>query len=611
MLRILNDEDGFDIKPRELVRVRSRHRWLLRTPNSAPKTAGDLDTIADVIGDSHDPHMELDLPLGGTSSGLTDEQQRAEVPGNGQSPELAAKQRERLQQLEAQSALRWETRKRRRRTRGWAGLPADPPGPPRFPSETTIDEGRAILGLDLGLYREIRSHFARICEDQDVSKKTIAGPERWEGVKDRLIQEVPHLQSVMWMDKEDASSKKLALDVICTDVTKRMRTMETKMTIADAKKVLGSNPEETRTIRQEFLKLLKEDRFTSKTEAGQEHWDGLKKKWTGDSNILQRLLAEGTLDPMHGEKLRAVEILATDVMKRLRDDQTKRDPSRKKQVQRGNTPLPMGVDEPPQHVEISTVVMNSPDHDDNQQLAIGDDYAPSQSLSQYHHMATPMITGTPNGPSRHVSHDASQLQRQERLRSPEAIHHGLSSSQVLSHSPSHDQTALIPSSVLNSGLPIDPQINSGLPVMMASHSPGVNSQHAHTSFLAQDLSPGMTQAQTHSYVQGHFGAAPAPRPPVAVYLRLHPSSPITMAPPIWIATLAARSFEELRQVAVKDMAGTVCGRVEGILGEGMTIEISRDDELTAFLAVIEGRSTTGTQGAPCFYVQILAAQWKT
>jgi hypothetical protein len=33
MLRILNEEDGFEIKERELMRVRAKNRWLLRVPN--------------------------------------------------------------------------------------------------------------------------------------------------------------------------------------------------------------------------------------------------------------------------------------------------------------------------------------------------------------------------------------------------------------------------------------------------------------------------------------------------------------------------------------------------------------------------------------------------
>ncbi|PHH68940.1 hypothetical protein CDD83_5875 [Cordyceps sp. RAO-2017] len=33
MLRVLNEEDGFEIKARELMRLRTRNRWLLRAPN--------------------------------------------------------------------------------------------------------------------------------------------------------------------------------------------------------------------------------------------------------------------------------------------------------------------------------------------------------------------------------------------------------------------------------------------------------------------------------------------------------------------------------------------------------------------------------------------------
>jgi len=225
---------------------------------------------------------------------------------------------------------RTATRKRRRRTRGWAGLPADPPGPPRFPSETTIDESKAFLSLDNRLYRDIRSRFQRICEEADIIKKTIAGPERWEAAKDRLIQESQHLQSVFWGNEENQEAKKLALDVVCSDVTKRMRTLERRMTIAEAKNSLGVNPEESRQLRNAFYQVLKGDHFTSKLEAGEEHWKELKAQWINGSELLQNLLAPGDADPQHQEKVKAMEVLCRDVMKRLRDDQTKRDPTRKK-----------------------------------------------------------------------------------------------------------------------------------------------------------------------------------------------------------------------------------------------------------------------------------------
>jgi hypothetical protein len=47
MLRILNEEDGFEIKERELMRVRAKNRWLLRVPNGMKprKRDSDLDAM--------------------------------------------------------------------------------------------------------------------------------------------------------------------------------------------------------------------------------------------------------------------------------------------------------------------------------------------------------------------------------------------------------------------------------------------------------------------------------------------------------------------------------------------------------------------------------------
>ncbi|KAI9753959.1 MAG: Vacuolar protein sorting-associated protein 62 [Chaenotheca gracillima] len=340
MLRILN-EDGFDIKERELMRVRAKNRWLLRVPNgmksvgkgSSPGTADQsaLNEFEQVLFPA-DKRDELD-----------DSRKEIMVPRElspDLAPEVVAKRQERLQKLQQDSAERWASRKRRRRTRGWAGLPADPPGPPRFPSETTIDESKVFLSLNNELYRDIRDRFQMICEQAGFIKKTIAGPERWQAAKDRLIQESPHLQSVFWANNTQLDAKALALDVVCTDVTKRMRTLERRMTIAEAKNVLGVNPEESRDIRNAFYQTLKADHFTSKLEAGDDHWKELKEHWIQSSDLLKGLLASAESDPEHGTKVRAIEVLCRDVMKRLRDDQTKRDPSRKKQRADGPGPGP-------------------------------------------------------------------------------------------------------------------------------------------------------------------------------------------------------------------------------------------------------------------------------
>ncbi|KAF3384332.1 hypothetical protein F1880_001997 [Penicillium rolfsii] len=353
MLRILNEE-GFTIKERELMRVRAKNRWLLRVPNGMksqsstetrtpqPDDAGLLALQQEVY--KQDEPFDAADPVAAEPNTTTAE--RSSSPGL--APEVVAKRKERLERLKSESAERWASRKRRRRTRGWAGLPADPPGPPRFPSETTIDESKQYLNLDNTTYRQLRDHFQRICEEAGFIKKTVAGPERWQAAKDKLIQESPHLQQVFGTEPTQRDAKALALDVVCTDVTKRMRTLERRMTLAEAKNLLGVNPEESRQIRNAFYDTLKADHFTSKLEAGDEHWAELKERWIHDSPLLQRILEPGPTDPYHASKLKALEVLCRDVMKRLRDDQTKRDPTRKRSTPRassqnsapsGNTPV--------------------------------------------------------------------------------------------------------------------------------------------------------------------------------------------------------------------------------------------------------------------------------
>ncbi|EAW10864.1 Clr5 domain-containing protein [Aspergillus clavatus NRRL 1] len=341
MLRILTEE-GFEIKERELMRVRAKNRWLLRVPNGMksqavfrpstqlPEDEGLLALQQEVYKNAetfYDPQA------------LRPESAASHPSSPSLSLEVMAKRKERLERLKAESAERWASRKRRRRTRGWAGLPADPPGPPRFPSETTIDESKKYLNLDNTIYRQIRDQFQRICEEAGFIKKTVAGPERWQEAKNKLIQESEHLRRVFWQDPHQLDAKALALDVVCTDVTKRMRTLERRMTIAEAKNALGINPEESRQIRNAFYNTLKADHFTSKLEAGDEHWKQLKERWIQESELLQHILTPGSADAEHCTKLKALEVLCRDVMKRLRDDQTKRDPSRKKSALRSESSI--------------------------------------------------------------------------------------------------------------------------------------------------------------------------------------------------------------------------------------------------------------------------------
>ena len=246
------------------------------------------------------------------------------------SEEVIAKRHERMLKKQAESAELWRTKKRRRRTRDRAGLPADPPCPPRFPSETTIDEAKKFLHLDDTAYQKMRREFTAICNELRISKKTLAGQEGWKAAMDRLIRESPHLTRYCCEIPSTDGKEKLAVDIICSDVTKRIRVQGNKMTIADAKNALGVNPEESRQIRSAYYDILKADHFTSKLEAGDEHWAELKQKWIDSLPILQEILAAKDTGTDLSLKEKAIEVLCRDVMKRLRDDQAKHDPNRKK-----------------------------------------------------------------------------------------------------------------------------------------------------------------------------------------------------------------------------------------------------------------------------------------
>ncbi|KAF2649365.1 hypothetical protein K491DRAFT_683901 [Lophiostoma macrostomum CBS 122681] len=321
--------EGFQINDRELLRLRLKFKWLLRESRATgPRPE---NSVEDAIDDEEPAQPEPDVePL--------DEEEEL-------------RRRIRQEQLQIESAEKWRTRKRRRRTRGWAGLPADDPNePPRFPSETTLDESKAYLNLDNGLYKQVRDQFQEICEEEGVLKKTIAGPEKWTAIKHRLVQENAHLSNIFNNDPEATEQigtqptptnfKALSIDVICTDVTKRMRTLGTRMGIPEAKNALGLNPAETRQVRAAFIAILKADHFTNKYEAGDQHWTELKQTWIQGSDALTRVLAPGDADPKHAEKAKAIEVLARDVMKRLRAENCKKGSAQKKQVNSGPGPGP-------------------------------------------------------------------------------------------------------------------------------------------------------------------------------------------------------------------------------------------------------------------------------
>lgn len=313
-------EEGYELKERELMRLRGKHRWLLRVPNGMNDKVDAMNLDPEKMTTEQIDSLQAQLESAAGLATITP-RKIGVIPPPLTEDEIK-KRKQRHEELLEDSEKRMSEKKRRRRTKQWAGLPADPEGlPPRFPSETTLEESKTFLQLSNDEYREMRDQFQGICESVGVIKKTSCGAEQWSAVKDQLVRDNEDLQRVFWNETiYPKDSKTLALDVICTDVTKRMRVMETRMTIADAKNTLSINPEQSRQIRNAFYNILKADHFESKLKAGDAHWNKLKEDWIASQPILQQILAPGPSDPMHAKKEKALEVLCRDVMKRLRDD---------------------------------------------------------------------------------------------------------------------------------------------------------------------------------------------------------------------------------------------------------------------------------------------------
>lgn len=306
IMQILQRE-GYALTERALSKIRKDNGWTLRSTNGMK-------------------------PQSCTPRKRSNEDDEAfEVPDL--APEVVAKRKVRNAILQAESDERLRNRTRRVRIQGYAGMGPDPPMEPRFPSEMTISQSKEQLGLTKETYILMRNEFQAICERQGITKKTLAGAERWQNSKDELAKRFPFLQTTLNVasgvdgGEEVLKKRRMALDIICGDVTKKIRTSRSRVTIPDAKSAMGINPAQGSMIRKQFYQILLADHFTSKIEAGPEHWNDLKRNLIANSAVLQEILvSDGSVDGERelNSKRKALEVLCRDVMKRLRDDQTKK-----------------------------------------------------------------------------------------------------------------------------------------------------------------------------------------------------------------------------------------------------------------------------------------------
>ncbi|KAM7207127.1 hypothetical protein V8F33_000226 [Rhypophila sp. PSN 637] len=587
MLRVLTEEDGYELDARDLQNIRSRHGFYLRTKGSAfghPTTSDRIERLklmktlkdakrtrggsgagerqesheTDESGEDNDEEMEdEEVEEAGQEERLADivpaVEATPEIPVQDLSPEeLAAvemRKQQRMMELQAESMAKWATKKRRRRIKEYAGMPADPPCPPRYPSETTLGETKIILGLDNEAYMTVRKAFGTLCEQEGVIKKTIAGPEKWEALKDQLIRQSIHLRSCMW-DQTDIERKKLAIDLICCDVTKARRILTTKLSVPKAKTILNLDPEQGRQIRSSIYLILAQEKFFSRHFEGEEHWQEILAKWHNSSELMRRLSQferPDCPDPDRQEKARALNFLARDAMRRYRQEA----------VHQGRNVFEEAANPP--GLSRGPVVSKAPKPP-----------KPPKPPPPPQEPGGPKRRGRPPGTGKNQKAQAAE----ERA---------------------HTVARLAPIEISDEEAepqPVDPLLDPTSPELNFFQPQGLQQQPV---------------PQQHQ------------QPPVpasmAVFYKLHSNTalPTHMAGPrMWISTVPQHpAVEQVRAAALAKYPGAMCFAIEGIVKDGqggeLPLPVSDDMELEAYLQHIQGNANvTGHSAAPTFVVQLMA-----
>lgn len=544
MLATLQAEGFHDLTERELTRIREKEGLKLRVNNTNANPKPDKSSKRKRDAQSSENVAEEQLMQVQDQPPLPEEQgdQQQPLSATDSHPtpltdlthEVVQKRQAWHHKLQAESRERLEKRTRRRRTKVYAGLPPDPPAPPRFPSETTLEEAKAILQLDKAVYTNIRAKFEDICRQNNVTKKTEAGHDKWQAIKNQLIDEFPPIQPLFRVaDQPQLDHHYLALEMICNDVTKKLRTMKCKVTIADAKNVLGLDPEQGRQIKAAFHQILRADHFTSKLEAGPEHWQQLKQRWINESPLLQSILAPGEADPQYVQKLKAMEHLCRDVMKRLRDSQTKEDKMSKANGLPGRSASPQPT------MQGAATTSRGPIEDAHQSLDFSEHSATSQGIT-------------------------------------------------------YDGISTVASQALASAhLPLSPP-PSAVPYQQHIHVSNSNNSQIDPTLLSAATNLPPYEPQQQQLISSPDSIS---FPPTPIYFRLSPVSQIKTPPTVWVETLTVPSVSALRQLAVSNRpySNLRVVRIEGMIksqGSETKLTIEADDELMAYLQHVKGATPT-------------------
>jgi hypothetical protein len=347
---IMHDE-GFNISEQRISRLRRKYGLVLRGERdfagpANQKQTNDSDLAGSTAPDSHQVQDVFNTvnDFSGLQQQHTGMMSIGDMPyQTGYASHVAAPvasstaAQKRTQNMLDDDEERPQTKKRRRLLRGMGPTPPDAPGmPPRYKSETSLNECKAYLQLDNERYQTLREQFTDICNEMGIIKKTKCEPGQWETAKDRLIRANLHLNAVMNIPHPSPHEVANALEVICADVTKKIRVTNTKISVGDANKGLQLNPAESKQIRHLFYQMLEQEGYTTMVEFGNERYNDIFQLWLTKSDILVRIQQQG----MDAHKMKCLKVLSRDAQKRLCDSRLKVDPQKRMWVEGSYGPGP-------------------------------------------------------------------------------------------------------------------------------------------------------------------------------------------------------------------------------------------------------------------------------
>ncbi|PTB68207.1 hypothetical protein BBK36DRAFT_1195227 [Trichoderma citrinoviride] len=341
MTQVLRQE-GFQVTSADVAKLRGRIGLQMRGPNVDKSR---LDHHPQPL-ETEDSGGSIDVPFPLLTEGGGESMSRSISAQSSSSSSLYFR--------DSEPSEHRDTKRRRRGRKDIPGATA------RYPSEMTLDDARRKLGLDKAAYRSLRDVFTRVCAAFNVSKK-MDEPEKWESAKTRLMHDLPMLYEKLCTPRDELEMKQVALDAICKDVAKSKRYTESKMTQMEAKMALRINPQQAREMRLVLTELLEAFGFANKPDGTlaptptPQQWDELKSMWGQRSAPVRRILTEIRSGQGEGsKKAKALDSLARDILKRLRDNRPDRH-SRKQQqteqvsteAQQSHANTPKGIDSLP------------------------------------------------------------------------------------------------------------------------------------------------------------------------------------------------------------------------------------------------------------------------